>query len=686
MMPGATRSTAKRTRGVRSASALDRMLPAPRMDEVDTVDLTMSPEEAWDVIRHGDLFENSRLARGLSALRAMPDRIAHREVEGGPSGRIDDLSSRPEAPGFRVLAEDAPREVVVGAIGKVWRARVAFIEVPSASAFTDFDQAGFVKAAWAIRLTDLGEGVTRVTLEVRADATDPATWRRFRRYLHLFGPGSRLLRRRLMAGLARGHGTPDQHPLARSAFRRRSRPGAVGEGGRRPEAETGEAGVGEAGVAEPVQPARRTGPIARPRRSPEAARAVPGDDLLPDATTQVTQEVTIQARPETIWPWLVQMGSGRAGFYSLDSVDNAGRRSARELRPEFQDLRRGDIISAAPAGRGGFEVLDIQPDRSLVLGNLVDRMSGTQIPFSDERPSRFWQTTWVFLLEPEEAGTRLTVRSRASFSEGGRLHAGWRLPVQRGLQNVQLRHLAARAEGRLRRDDWRDVVAGVGGAALMAAAVATPFLRGRRSTWGLDDPVEAERAYPGDGLVPEPRWGYTHAIEVDAPVEAVWPWVEQVGADRAGFYSYQWLENLAGAQVRNAETVHPEWSAAEGAEVLVHPRVVPLRIVEVAPGRSFVAYVDDEKARDQGQPWARASWHLAVEPIDAHHTRFLSRYRTDFSADLRTRLEFGPVLGEPVSFVMDRQMLQGVKERAEERGVGLSVPCPRRGGASSDPT
>lgn len=678
-MPGAIRSTAKTSPGARSATALDRMLPAPRMDEVDTVDLTMSPEETWDVIRHGDLFEHSRLVRGLSALRAMPDRIAHREVEGGPSGRIDELG-RPEVPGFRVLAEDAPREVVVGAIGKVWRARVAFIEVPSAAAFTEFARPGFVKAAWAIRLTDLGEGVTRVALEVRADATDPATWRRFRRYLHIFGPGSRLLRRRLMAGLARGHGTPDHHPLAPSAFVRRSRrTGGVGERGRRPADESG-----EAGVAEPTHAARRPGPSARPRRSPEAARAVPGDDLLPDATTQMTHEVTIQARPETIWPWLVQMGSGRAGFYSLDSIDNAGQRSARELHPEFQDLRRGDIISAAPAGRGGFEVLDIQPDRSLVLGNLVDRMSGMQIPFSEERPPRFWQTTWAFLLEPEgpeeEATTRLTVRSRAGFSEGDRLHAGWMLPLHRALQNVQLRHLAARAEGRLGRDDWRDVVAGVGGAALMAAALATPFLRGRRGTWGLDDPVEAERAYPGDELVPEPRWGYTHAIEVDAPVEAVWPWVEQVGADRAGFYSYQWLENLAGAQVRNAETVHPEWTAAEGTEVLVHPRVVPLRIVEVAPGRSFVAYVDDEKAREQGQPWARASWYLAVEPIDAHHTRFLSRYRTDFSADLRTRLEFGPLLGEPVSFVMDRQMLRGVKKRAEERGVGVSVPKPRRGG------
>lgn len=102
-----------------------------------------------------------------------------------------------------------------------------------------------------------------------------------------------------------------------------------------------------------------------------------------------------------------------------------------------------------------------------------------------------------------------------------------------------------------RRDGWRDVVEGVVGAGAMIASGITPFLRPRRNRWGLDTAL-AGRPLAGDDLVPRPRWSWTHGIEIDASADAVWPWVAQVGADRGGFYSYQWLENIAGCGVRNA--------------------------------------------------------------------------------------------------------------------------------------
>ena len=137
---------------------------------------------------------------------------------------------------------------------------------------------------------------------------------------------------------------------------------------------------------------------------------------------------------------------------------------------------------------------------------------------------------------------------------------------------------------------WRDVAQGAAGVAVMGAALLTPFSRGRRGRWGAAAESAAAR-YPGDELVPEPRWGWTHAIQVDAPAEGVWPWVAQIGADRGGFYSYQWLENLIGCQVRNAGTIHPEWAAREGAELSLHPKAPSLRIVSVEPGRALVAYM-----------------------------------------------------------------------------------------------
>jgi hypothetical protein len=66
--------------------------------------------------------------------------------------------------------------------------------------------------------------------------------------------------------------------------------------------------------------------------------------------------------------------------------------------------------------------------------------------------------------------------------------------------------------------------------AFWVAALLTPFSRGRRAIWGAGADGAARR-YPGDELVPEPRWGWTHAIQVEAPAADVWPWVTQIGKD-----------------------------------------------------------------------------------------------------------------------------------------------------------
>ncbi|HMA26843.1 MAG TPA: hypothetical protein VKO62_04340, partial [Solirubrobacterales bacterium] len=78
-------------------------------------------------------------------------------------------------------------------------------------------------------------------------------------------------------------------------------------------------------------------------------------------------------------------------------------------------------------------------------------------------------------------------------------------------------------------------------------------------SWGVEDE---------EGTTTEP----VHAIEVDAPAEQVWPWLAQLGQDRGGFYSYEWLENLAGCRMRNADRIHPEWQHREiGEKVMLHP-------------------------------------------------------------------------------------------------------------------
>jgi hypothetical protein len=155
-------------------------------------------------------------------------------------------------------------------------------------------------------------------------------------------------------------------------------------------------------------------------------------------------------------------------------------------------------------------------------------------------------------------------------------------------------------------------------------------------------------------------------VEIEAPAASVWPWVAQLGAGHAGFYSYQWLENIAGCGLRNAETVHPEWEVREGEALVIHPDVPPLRVMSVDRGRSFVVHAPaDARALAEGKPWAAASWLFLIEPLGPQRCRFISRYRASCSSDLATRVSFGPAVVEPIGFEMDRRMLLGVKQRAE---------------------
>jgi hypothetical protein len=131
-------------------------------------------------------------------------------------------------------------------------------------------------------------------------------------------------------------------------------------------------------------------------RPDEVAMKLPGDELLPDAGLVSTRAITIGAPPDAIWPWLVQMGSGRGGAYTYDWIENLfglNMHSADKILPEFQDLKAGDEL---PMGPGGpvmrVEVLD--PERALAFrvgdGNWV----------------------WIFALLPEQDSTRLISRNR----------------------------------------------------------------------------------------------------------------------------------------------------------------------------------------------------------------------------------------------------------------------------------
>lgn len=415
---------------------LDRLIPFPDLVERDEIDVAASPEVAWERIRHGELGVSAPI-RALFAIRTLPSRLTGHEASPNPTIRLDHLRSTPEHPGFSILSEKAPRELVVGAIGKVWHLDIPFLHVDGVDAYANFTEPDFVRVAWALRVDPKAGGST-IGVELRVDATDGGARRKFQRYFLLIAPGSRYIRRSALAAL-------------------RSELGAL------------------------------------PAEAPAATR-----------------------------------------------------------------------------------------------------------PVSEE---------------------------------------------------------------------LADVLEGVEGATRIVASALMPFLRGRRSHWGV--PVEtAAKEFSGDALIPEPLWGWTHGVEIDAPAREVWPWVAQIGLDRAGFYSYASLENVVGCEVRNADAIHPEWEVRPGTELRLHPAAPPLRVTEVVPGKHFVAFgAPDEAARAAGKPWMASSWLFLVEPMGELRSRFISRFRVASSGDLGTRLRTSPALLEPVGFTMDRKMLLGVKQRAEGPSV-----------------
>lgn len=131
----------------------------------------------------------------------------------------------------------------------------------------------------------------------------------------------------------------------------------------------------------------------------EIARYMPGDEIVKKTTFNATRAITIQARPEQIWPWLVQIGHKRAGWYSYDWVDNLGRPSAERIIPDLQNLKVGDLIPISPDVKMGFWVKALEPNRWMLWWDKVG------------------DTTWLWGLYPlDENRTRLITRVRMQYN------------------------------------------------------------------------------------------------------------------------------------------------------------------------------------------------------------------------------------------------------------------------------
>jgi hypothetical protein len=247
-----------------------------------------------------------------------------------------------KAIGWGTLAEQPEREIAMGAVTKPWEPNPVFHTL-APEAFAGFAEPDNVKIAWTVGVVPTPDGGSVFRTETRAVALGAGGRKKFRRYWAFLSPGILLIRSTMVRAL---------------------------------------------------------------KTAAERLWRVEGDDIVPDARAQLTHAVTIDAAPADVWPWLLQMGCQRGGWYSWDRLDNAGVRSAERIIPELQHLAIGDVLPARPVGAEGFQVLRIVPRRALVLGGVSPR----------------WMGTWAFELEPlGPQRTRLITRYRAAYPPSRRM-------------------------------------------------------------------------------------------------------------------------------------------------------------------------------------------------------------------------------------------------------------------------
>src|SRR5215211_5607087 len=242
------------------------------------------------------------------------------------------------------------------------------------------------------------------------------------------------------------------------------------------------------------------------------------------------------------------------------------------------------------------------------------------------------------------------------------------------------------ASGKL--SDWRGSRAVRTLRPIMAVGTLLPWVyllivRPWHMNWGATD-EEVRKRLPGDELVPHPALESTRAITVRAPAKVIWRWLVQLGQDRGGFYSYDRLENLAGANIHNVERIVPEMQHLKVGDFVPMAPVewgVPMggfTVVAVEPERAIVwrqGWPEEVEKLSSSDARRRGTWAFVLEEVDQGTTRLTLRERSGRKPRMRDVI-FNYLFIERQHFIMERRMLKGIKERAERAADATTMARP----------
>jgi hypothetical protein len=196
-------------------------------------------------------------------------------------------------------------------------------------------------------------------------------------------------------------------------------------------------------------------------------------------------------------------------------------------------------------------------------------------------------------------------------------------------------------------------------AGMAVIGVAASYLGvGRKSclTWGATD-EDVARKMPGDDFMEDPDLVSTRAISIDAPPSAIWPWLVQMGTGKGGVYTYDWIENLFGLHMHSADEILPQFQNRKVGDVEQLGSNGPrLRVDILDAERAMVLHSEDGN-------WV---WAFCLYPIADGRTLLVSRNRIATPGDSSLARLLYILVMEPGSLIMERKMLLGIRQRAEQ--------------------
>ena len=192
----------------------------------------------------------------------------------------------------------------------------------------------------------------------------------------------------------------------------------------------------------------------------------------------------------------------------------------------------------------------------------------------------------------------------------------------------------------------------IGVVAIMVVVVIllTPWMDSWKTT-----PEERAAEFPGDEFLSDPARVANHAVTIAATPEQIFPWIVQIGADKAGMYSYTWLENLVGCKMAKVETINPAWQNLKEGDLMnmcagdfAPP---PYIVVQVLPDQAVIY------GHQENEKWVDI-WEFVLVPQTDGTTRLVTRTRTMMVGGMWNVVN-------PIAFFMERKMLLTIKDLSE---------------------